>query len=625
MKNVWYITQHKERTMAISTRFCNTATERLCANFDKMRVVADAMENVRVFDRSVDTDKAAAFVAELREYGANPANSNAAKVAELADDVEAAIPHIRYITKDELLAAHDAFVALLNKYAAERTDAVVQYCIMMPPFEEALKSNMWAGLRALRDCSGPAWGLAATFKCKQDMDALRAYSIMAQPAPGAGPPLELQCLFFDDVMYSGGQMAETMTEFDNESKRFDLQHLVAFACVPFVHVKSNINDMIHPALRDMVNTLSATLPIAANFIRYAKQRGSNTLTYTQTKVPDYVSFPSWLARLENPFSPSYTKWLYDYDKTKRGGAFPLFRNCGSPADSCMTGSYVPVLRNLKEADGAAKLVNFCTVDPYRMYLLQPHEKFFATQTCVNTGVTFSVLSDESSVVTSSKECIGVTLGPVSFLHGWEIFNIMLWGSYRVVLLSMADVTFHSLDLFNNTIGKALLVYETVDSSFAVSRTMLLQQTKPGAALSMQLLTFTKTPRDGLFGASDIHAHTDTHHVRELVLAMVRKMHAAGMAHGRIGAPSSYRFAMPSTAAVAAVHMHPASFTHVTFQSNVSGAAWDRACGADFSAVEDLIRALPGTGKTAASHRDKEDKEDDETDMRPPRKRIFTGM
>jgi hypothetical protein len=466
------------------------------------------------------------------------------------------------------------------------------------------------------------------------MDALRAYSIMAQPAAGAGPPLELQCLFFDDVMYSGGQMAQTTLEFERESEYFEVtQHLVSFACVPFVHQKADVN-MIHPALRDMVNALSATLPIAANFIRYSRGRGLNTLSYTQTKVPDYASFPAWLARLENPYSESYAKWLSDYirDKTKRGGAFPLFRNCGSPSDSCMTGSYVPVLRNLKAADGAARLVDFCTADPYRRYLLRPQEEPFTPQTCLDTRVTRTVLSDESSIVTSSPECVGVTGGPSAVLNSNEknMIQLLMWivknttNSHRVVLLSMADVTFHTLDLFNNTIAKALLVYETVDPSFAVCRTMLLQQTKPGTALSMQLLTVTQTPPNGLFGASDITMYTDARHVRELVLAMVRKMHAAGMAHGRIGAPSSYRFAMASTA-VAAVHMHPASFTHVTFQHSVSGAAWDRACGADFSAVEDLMRALPGTGKTAAFHRDKEDKEDDETDMRPPRKRIFTVM
>jgi hypothetical protein len=211
---------------------------------------------------------------------------------------------------------------------------------MIPPPTDALKSNMWAGLRAVHECTGPAWGLAASVHCAADMEALQTYAERHLP--------EIQCLFFDDAMYSGQQMNDLVDQFKAKYA------LPAYACVPFVHLHDdNSLRNIHEALVDMVVNLSKDLPIAYTYLEYERRTGANqrTLTYLQTKVPDDISFPNYLARLYNPYLmqlPFYSRDLV-----------PLFENCTAAQPPCFKGSYLPVLQNRRFARGPTKLVDFC--------------------------------------------------------------------------------------------------------------------------------------------------------------------------------------------------------------------------------------------------------------------------
>ena len=642
-KYVWKFYKNPVKMEGIvSTRFCNPITARLCNNFDKIKIVAEAMGDVPVLDRSVNTDSAAAFVAELREYGADPARENHDQVSKLADDVEEAIPHIRYITKDELLAAHDTIIEHLNRYAAEQTDVRIQYCIMMPSFDQALKSNMWVGLRVLLNCHGPAWGLAAS-PCNQDLQALRSYATMVAGG-GSAHFTVIQCLFFDDVMYSGGQMHDTIKMFQALYNTKDIT-LQAFACVPFVHRHNAWSfQYVHPAILDMVTLQSKDLPIAAHFIAYEFERDKKTtLTYTQTKVPDYASFPSWLGRLINPLAPEYDMWMEQYidNKSKRGGAFPLFRNCENtdPTKSCMIGSYVPVLKRLQAADGDRKLRDFCvetdialafhagTSSPKNMSM---YKEYTEGTTAVSTK-----LADNVTTITASPYLL-------------NYFN----PNYGTILLSLSDVSSDKIQLFMDTVGPALMHFR---NSGAILPTAVFIDShvfmwRPGPAVDVFSLVFEtrwkRLPGDEKLGEYGFQTKQFTvdgfkpEHLRELrtdfetrladfVMPIVTAMHASGMAHGKIGDPASYRYGVrqnpgyaPEPLTLTGVMLHPASFTHVTFQNSVGEAEWAAAVTADLQNIETLTRAMVAMGtqaqalvppKMTAPVYDKSDDDDDDDD------------
>jgi hypothetical protein len=644
---------------AVSTRFCNVFTQRLCSNFDAMRAVAEAMGDVPVLDRSVDTEKAAAFVAELRTYGADATKPDYAAVSNLADDVEAAIPHIRYITKAELLEAHDAIIERLNSYAAEsaeKYDLTVQYCVMMPSFDEALKSNMWVGLRVLRHCYGPAWGLAASLQCEEDLRTLKAYvGVVSSPSR----PVTVQCLFFDDVMYSGGQMRETLHTFLERHVLRGKSELKAAVCVPFVHDhKASTFKYIHPAIKLMVIELSQGLPIAETYIR-REQGEETTLTYTQTKVPDYASFPSWLARLTNPYTAEYNTWLRDYvdDKTKRGGAFPLFRNCDNSdrSHSCMTGSYVPVLQQLQGNKGVTKLRDFCTKTDVQMLFnvkdgdIRPRETGYFMVVREYTTAIVTKLADDVTVLTASPE----------FTHHDGMFAFKLTDHVyhlRKILLTLADVGPDKIQLFMDTVIASLVLFQKCGAippeDPVVRGALLTQRNRDVEVYSLQVLTIWPRLPGDQYTADGLTSEI-LHFIRKsietrlanYVTPIVTSMHTAGMAHGKIADPASYRFGITRSrkyykdeesvdATLDGVMLHPASFTHTTFRDRVDDAQWRSAVAADLRSVDDLVRAMMAKTdaawvvlnpkKTAAPHRDDDDDGDGFEDGRPPMKQVRTG-
>ncbi len=626
----------------VSTRFCNPITARLCNNFDKIKIVAEAMGDVPVLDRSVNTDSAAAFVAELREYGADPARENHDQVSKLADEVEKAIPHIRYITKDELLAAHDTIIEHLNRYAAEQTDVRIQYCIMMPSFDQALKSNMWVGLRVLLNCHGPAWGLAAS-PCQQDLKALRSYATMVAGG-GSAHPTVIQCLFFDDVMYSGGQMHDTIKMFQALYNTKDIT-LQAFACVPFVHRHNAWSfQYVHPAILDMVTLQSKDLPIAAHFIAYEFERDKKTtLTYTQTKVPDFASFPSWLGRLMNPLAPEYDIRMEQYidNKSKRGGAFPLFRNCENtdPTASCMIGSYVPVLKRLQAADGDTKLRDFCVDTDISLV-------FYAGSSSPLHTSLLEKHNSEGTTAVSTKLADNVTTMTAS-----PYLTEGAWNHGKIVL-TLADVSLDKIQLFMDTVVPALVHFSTsgaiLRAAVAIGQNVYMWQPDPaGGLFSLQFeTTWRRLPGVEEFGMHGFQSKQFTvdgfkpEHLRGLrtdfetrladfVMPLLAAMHASGMAHGKIGDPASYRYGVrqnpgyaPEPLTLTGVMLHPASFTHVTFQNSVGEAEWAAAVTADLQNIETLTRAMVAMGtqaqalvppKMTAPVDDKSDDDDDDDD------------
>jgi hypothetical protein len=620
---------------AVSTRHCNPVTQRLCSNFDTMRALGRAMGNVSVKNRSVDTKKAAAFVAELRAYGANPANANHAAVAELADDVQAALPFIRYITKAELLEAHDAIIQRLNRYAAERTDVTLQYCIMMPPYREALKSNMWVGLRVLSNCYGPAWGLAASFECHQDMDALFAYSFAttgaAAGAAAAPRPVVIHCLCFDDVMYSGGQMNHAMRLFQEALPR--ALPIRAYACVPFVH-KHNADAFryIHPAILPLVEMLARGLSLAKHYFNEQTLRtltGFNeigtTLTYAQTKVPDYASFPAWLARLMNPGTDAYKGWIREYirDKSKRGGAMPLFRNCGDPAKSCMTGSYVSVLKGLQERTDDPRLADFCMEaaadDDLGMLFYMNDETMdqmaddgvvtIATTTHAPVALPNGVMVLQSTpMITSDLQHV------VPAIYSWE-GRMKTRASEAgflnaVIVLSMPSVTLDEGARVMTTVRRGLRAYAAAEPLFSVFASVPWEAAKTPRLVTVHLLTaFRLTAGTTPFtvdnlGGKRFALGDSTTDISDFAGSVARKLHAAGVAHGSLHKLSSYLFVLYSAMdELFALHLHPASFTHVTFKDAVSDAEWRAAVAKDLrdaQGVQGAMRTVTAAPRAAAT-------------------------
>jgi hypothetical protein len=584
-----------------------------------MRKVANAMESVAVVDHSVDTDRAAAFVAQLRSYAADPAHPNHAEVARLADEVHSAIPHIRYITKTELLEAHGAIIERLNHYAAERTDATIQYCVMMPSSFDALKSNMWVGLRVLRDCAGPAWGFAATLDCNQDMWALEAYlTMLHRPKTWVeARPVVVQFLFFDDVMYSGTQMTEAMDDFLDDIKAIMKRPPDAYACVPFVHKHNPASfAFIHPAILAMVEELSKDLPIAGKYITRENTQ-LTTLTYTQTKVPDYASFPTWLARLVNPLAPEYKAWEDEYkdDKSKRGGAFPLFHNCDNTdrSSSCMIGSYVPVLQRLQSNEGATRLRDFCSKSQ------QSHVVFSTRVRSPISPALVTTLADGVTTLSASRELMD---------------DFMVSERWRVIMLSLDNVSLDRIKLFVDTVMRALAHFKTSGASLptdmAMEKAVIWCPTPDADVFSLRLKTFYSFPGHNV---QDEEAPSNLRALRKdfetrlagFVTPIVTAMHASGMAHGRIGDPNSYRFSMSGFYQLAGATLHPASFTRATFKTDVSDAVWADAVAADLRGVEELVGAMVAlsTSTKPPSHIPAEDHTYDTLSQKQSEKRMRT--
>ena len=251
----------------------------------------------------------AGAIGELPDYTIDPlaAAEYVARVASVdtvaGEELAAAVAHVRYITLDELRGGLHAVCGAINDAATTRPRCLV----ISQPLQ---KSNAWIALEVAELLR---FDYAVVMACKKDMtrSALQALN-----------DIHAECIIVDDCLYSGRQMTESVALLTNElmavgggEARFAGPFkAVVWAAVPFVHVTSQIDTLIHPAARHVVRKLSAELPRSNVYLSpiafdlTSPEDGDRgrvlypTLTYLQTRLPDYISFPDWLLSGGNPFN-----------------------------------------------------------------------------------------------------------------------------------------------------------------------------------------------------------------------------------------------------------------------------------------------------------------------------------
>ncbi len=224
---------------------------------------------------------------------------------DLLHELQLALNSIKYISFEDLSRACAENIALLQTSREHR------YCLMVPRPSEAQKSNMWLTLLAAAALR-PMY--AACAECYKDIDALND---LGETVHG---------LFFDDCVYSGTQMNEKLRNAAAFCKTQD------FYCVPaFWHenIKVTAAD-IHPLVRAAVMTRSKGLKRALEYFTdpiWNVYHGQ-TLTFLQTKQPDFLSFPVFLwSTAVSPFEDPNLTALYN----ARLGALGIADNCTGKA------------------------------------------------------------------------------------------------------------------------------------------------------------------------------------------------------------------------------------------------------------------------------------------------------
>jgi hypothetical protein len=223
-------------------------------------------------------------------------------------DLKDALDNISYISLAQLVAAIKENCKLIRQCGAD-------VCLALP--QERDKSNMWVTLIAAQALK-PKY---VACDCALDIQALKEI----------GCPI----LLFDDCMYSGSQMKMKIKLWKKHTRG-----TCEVFCVPaFWHIP---DDDCFPAVEDAINERSARLAGASEFLdkNFWAVTDWQQLTYLQTKMPDNVSFPPFMHRLDaNPLSgktkaSSALQQLFQQHAASRHAkqasqSFALARNCGA--------------------------------------------------------------------------------------------------------------------------------------------------------------------------------------------------------------------------------------------------------------------------------------------------------
>ena len=311
--------------------------DRLALNASQFQILAQRVqEKLRGLrdtlpDYSLIPERCRIYVERVRAVFGEAAAVKWAKVLE----------NLTYISAGEIIDAVDRMVEELNakKQPEER------WALLIPEADQEniwLKSNAWVS------------GIAAA--------TLQFEYLLAAGCPGSLLNLEkdVQILLFDDCMYSGTQVLS----FLETAKGLGHQ---GFACVPFVH-QANQLQVIHPYVREQVRSNSARLKLAKTIDEAMEPHMdmlSNytykklTLTYLQTKTPDFQSFPFGLLEQGNPFqgfdmNPKYehaqTSWRYrdvfNSFQMEHPDKVSLINNCIVDDIECPPPAYKPLLLNV---------------------------------------------------------------------------------------------------------------------------------------------------------------------------------------------------------------------------------------------------------------------------------------
>ncbi len=265
-------------------------------------------------DYSIDFGRVPELLASIAET--SPAKAKI--VAKL-------IPHIRYIPAKELLKKIRELAIVLTRTDQDKVHRV----FFTPTF---LKSNFW--VTALFSVYMPI-RLFSADTCENitpaDLQEL-AFRLSDH---------RFEVIVCDDCVYSGEQMTKTIKGL--RSGPLKLPNVSVYAVAPFVHNDKQIDEFVHPAVRELVRRNSAGLFVvspeslraldddfqAEDFGIDPRYEYRTTLTYLQTKMPDLVSFPKGLLNIGEPGSGS------------------LIKNCDR-MDTCPPSSYLWYIEFLKQ-------------------------------------------------------------------------------------------------------------------------------------------------------------------------------------------------------------------------------------------------------------------------------------
>lgn len=209
--------------------------------------------------------------------------------------------HVRYISFRELCDATYANVALLLD-AEPLRDA--EYCIMVTDIGSEIRSEK----------SNMLFTLLAIVKLRPRFAVIEDNSIDKAALKVVQEHHTVDCLLFDDCIYSGTQMNKEIGDVMAWFKKCQVH------CVPaFYHISrqnQRLNPIyIHPLVREAVLKRSASLRFLEDVVpredRWFWSMAERPLTYLQIKAPDDLSFPTYLWTLRySPFASTKLKQLY---------------------------------------------------------------------------------------------------------------------------------------------------------------------------------------------------------------------------------------------------------------------------------------------------------------------------
>ena len=288
-------------------------------------------------DYSLDEDRCAEYVRRVGQAGG----------AAAAEKIAAVLAAVHYITARELIAALDRLVDILN---ANKPPGIKR-AMCLPSWA---KSNMWVSVIAAERLDFDFFFASLCPPKSPFYDELNEL-----PNDVEGLPKGIEILLFDDCSYSGVQLSRDMDTL-LEGRKTDV-----YACVPYVHRKYVMDELIHPLLREEVAKNSAELVQVKDVIdpdsppRFLDIHPWQTLTYLQVKLPDVASFPPALLLQVNPFSyfgNKEAKRLYDNIMQKDlndGKPRSLMRACDSVKsiwEPCPSGGYKELLSPFNELE-----------------------------------------------------------------------------------------------------------------------------------------------------------------------------------------------------------------------------------------------------------------------------------
>lgn len=287
-------------------------------------------------EHGIDPVQQAAYVGQIKEIS-----------PEVAADVKTLLDSATYINAAELQRRLEQMATALEAHRLVHKD--VKFALVAVDEENA--GDFWQKSNAM---------LTMYMAALVRPDAVFISGCFQSPEMAAAIHDEqFEYLCVDDCMYSGRQMANTL---DAITTMYRWKGR-AWAVVPFVHYASQ-RELIHPSVRRIADDASKNLYVIPAEIRERLGLAARTVTYLQTRMPDFLSAPTSIMNGANPFkgkgSDEFERYSEAYDARFKEPVFWI-KNCSTRG--CPRPSYKefqrmvlgPCARTLrKELDDLAK-------------------------------------------------------------------------------------------------------------------------------------------------------------------------------------------------------------------------------------------------------------------------------